>query len=90
MEQNKYGRMGSTQSPLLGTPITIKRLKKRGYISMSEYFNSISPNYNNSLFRVMRNCPVPARLVSRARPVSRVLGGGAKEHHLHTAFFISY
>jgi hypothetical protein len=35
---------------MLGTTITIDRLKKRGYIPMTDVFNSISPNYSNSLF----------------------------------------
>jgi RNA-directed DNA polymerase len=44
------GGWAVAQSPILGTTITIARLKKRGYIPMLEAFNSISPNYNNSLF----------------------------------------
>jgi hypothetical protein len=35
---------------MLGTTITIDRLKKRGYIPMTDVFNAISPNYRSSLF----------------------------------------
>lgn len=51
--RTNMGGWAVAQSPILGTTITIKRLKKRGYIPMSEYFNSISPNYKNSLFPVI-------------------------------------
>jgi group II intron reverse transcriptase/maturase len=51
--RTNMGGWAVAQSPIPGTTITIKRLKERGYISMSEYFNSISPNYNNSLFPVI-------------------------------------
>jgi group II intron reverse transcriptase/maturase len=51
--RTNMGGWAVAQSPILGTTITIKRLKRRGYIPMSEYFNSISPNYNNSLFPVI-------------------------------------
>ena len=51
--RTRMGGWAVAQSPILGTTITIKRLKKRGYISMSELHNSISPNYLNSLFPVI-------------------------------------
>jgi len=51
--RTNMGGWAVAQSPILGTTITVNILKKRGYISMSEYFNSISPNYNNSLFPVI-------------------------------------
>ena len=51
--RTNMGGWAVAQSPILGTTITIIRLKKRGYIPMSDYFYSISPNYNNSLFPVI-------------------------------------
>jgi group II intron reverse transcriptase/maturase len=45
-------RMGSwaiAQSPILGTTITIERLKKRGYVPMLEIYKSISPQLNEPL-----------------------------------------
>jgi len=47
------GGWAVAQSPIPGTTITIKRLKKRGYTPMVERYNSISPNYKNSLFPVI-------------------------------------
>jgi group II intron reverse transcriptase/maturase len=51
--RTRKGGWAVAQSPILGTTITIKRLKKRGYTPMVELYNSISPNYNNSLFPVV-------------------------------------
>lgn len=51
--RTRMGGWAVAQSPILGTTITIKRLKKRGYTPMSEHFNSISPNYIYSLFPVI-------------------------------------
>jgi RNA-directed DNA polymerase len=51
--RTRMGGWATAQSPILGTTITIARLKKRGYIPMLETFNSISPNYSNSLFPVI-------------------------------------
>lgn len=47
------GGWAVAQSPILGTTITIKRLKKRGYIPLIDTLNQISPNYQNSLFPVI-------------------------------------
>lgn len=51
--RTRMGGWAVAQSPILGTTITIKRLKKRGYIPMMDTFNLISPNYQNSLFPVI-------------------------------------
>jgi hypothetical protein len=51
--RTRMGGWAVAQSPILGTTITIKVLKKRGYIPMIELFNAISPNYKNSLFPVI-------------------------------------
>jgi RNA-directed DNA polymerase len=37
------------QSPILGTTITIERLKKRGYVPMMEIYKLISPQLNEPL-----------------------------------------
>ena len=54
--RTRMGGWATAQSPILGTTITIDRLKKRGYIPMTDVFNSISPNYNNSLFSSAELC----------------------------------
>jgi group II intron reverse transcriptase/maturase len=51
--RTRKGGWAVAQSPILGTTITIKRLKCRGYIPLVEHFSSISPNYSNSLFPVI-------------------------------------
>lgn len=51
--RTRMGGWATAQSPILGTTITIARLKKRGYIPMLETFHSISPNYSYSLFPVI-------------------------------------
>ena len=51
--RTRMGGWAVAQSPILGTTITIKSLKKRGYIPMAELFKSISPDYSKSLFPVI-------------------------------------
>lgn len=51
--RTRMGGWAVAQSPILGTTITIKVLKKRGYVPVAELFNTISPNYKNSLFPVI-------------------------------------
>lgn len=46
-------RMGGwrvAQSPILITTITIKRLEKKGYESMLEYYSKVSPQFNEPLY----------------------------------------
>ena len=40
------GGWAIAQSPILGTTITVDRLKKRGYIAMLDIYKSISPQLN--------------------------------------------
>jgi len=42
--RTRMGGWAVAQSPIMGTTITIERLKKRGYESLSEYFLKISPS----------------------------------------------
>jgi len=42
--RSRMGGWAIAQSPILGTTITVDRLKKRGYISLSELYNQIKPN----------------------------------------------
>ena len=51
--RTRMGGWAVAQSPILGTTITIKALKKRGYFPMAELHSSISPNYQKSLFPVI-------------------------------------
>ena len=38
------------QSPILNTTITLKRLAKRGYLSMLDYYLKVSPQFNEPLY----------------------------------------
>jgi hypothetical protein len=40
------GGWAVAQSPILNTTITLKRLKKRGYLSALEIYLKISPQFN--------------------------------------------
>jgi len=40
--RTRMGGWAVAQSPILGTTITIKRLKMKGYISLSEYYKRLS------------------------------------------------
>ena len=39
--RSKMGGWAIAQSPILGTTITVKRLKQRGYVSMLEYYHKL-------------------------------------------------
>lgn len=48
-----FTRMGSwavAQSPILHTTITLARLKRRGYESMTSYYEAIAPQFNEPLY----------------------------------------
>jgi len=44
------GGWAVAQSPILGTTITLERLKKRGYISLLDIYKWISPKLNEPLY----------------------------------------
>jgi RNA-directed DNA polymerase len=48
--RTRMGGWAVAQSPILGTTITLKRMKKRGYESMLEYYQKISPQLNEPLY----------------------------------------
>lgn len=49
--RTRMGGWAVAQSPILGTTITLERLRKRGYVSMLSLFQQTSNyNYRNSLF----------------------------------------
>jgi len=48
--RSRMGGWAIAQSPILGTTITLDRLKKRGYLSLLEFFISISPQLNEPLY----------------------------------------
>jgi RNA-directed DNA polymerase len=48
--RTRKGGWAVAQSPILGTTITLKKLKKRGYESMLEYYQKISPQFNEPLY----------------------------------------
>ncbi len=48
--RTRKGGWAVAQSPILGTTITIDRLKKRGYISLGDIYKQISPQLNEPLY----------------------------------------
>jgi hypothetical protein len=38
------------KSPIMGTTITLKRLKQRGYISMQELYEQLNPSFHEPLY----------------------------------------
>jgi group II intron reverse transcriptase/maturase len=42
--RSRMGGWAIAQSPILGTTITVERLKKRGYVPLLELYNQIKPN----------------------------------------------
>lgn len=54
--RSRMGGWAIAQSPILGTTITIDRLKKRGYIPLAEMYNKVAstlPTNPNSLFPIV-------------------------------------
>ena len=49
--RTRKGGWSIAKSPILGTTITLERLRKRGYESMSEYYQKVSPMFNEPLYR---------------------------------------
>jgi len=48
--RSRMGGWAIAQSPILGTTITVERLKKRGYVSLLEIYKKISPQLNEPLY----------------------------------------
>ena len=48
--RSRMGGWAIAQSPILGTTITIDRLKNRGYIPMLDIYSTISPQLNEPLY----------------------------------------
>lgn len=48
--RTRMGGWAVAQSPILGSTITLQRLDKRGYISMSSLYHQITKDYKQSLF----------------------------------------
>ena len=48
--RSRMGGWAIAQSPILGTTITLERLKKRGYISLLEMYLKVSPQHNEPLY----------------------------------------
>jgi len=47
--RSRMGGWAIAQSPILGTTITLERLKRRGYVPMLDIYKSISPQLNEPL-----------------------------------------
>lgn len=52
--RSRMGGWATSQSPILRTTITLDRLKQRGYESMSDIYERISPQLNEPLYTA---CP---------------------------------
>lgn len=48
--RSRMGGWAIAQSPILGTTITLERLKKRGYVSLLDIYKQISPQLNEPLY----------------------------------------
>ena len=48
--RSRMGGWAIAQSPILGTTITVDRLKMRGYVSLLEIYRKISPRLNEPLY----------------------------------------
>lgn len=48
--RTRKGGWAVAQSPILGTTITLERLRKRGYESLFEYYLQVSPQLNEPLY----------------------------------------
>ena len=48
--RSRMGGWAIAQSPILGTTITVDRLKKRGYESLLDIYKQTTPNKRDSLF----------------------------------------
>ena len=48
--RTRMGGWAVAQSPILITTITLKRLAKRGYVSMLEHYVKVSPQFNEPLY----------------------------------------
>ena len=46
----RMGGWAAAQSPILGTTITLERLRKRGYVSLLEMYEKIAPHLNEPLY----------------------------------------
>jgi RNA-directed DNA polymerase len=48
--RTRKGGWAVAQSPILGTTITLERLRKRNYVSLLEIYKQISPQFNEPLY----------------------------------------
>jgi RNA-directed DNA polymerase len=48
--RTRKGGWAIAQSPILGTTVTVKRLQQRGYESMLDYYEQVSPQLNEPLY----------------------------------------
>ena len=48
--RTRMGGWAVAQSPILGTTITLNRLKEKGYVSLLDIYKKISPQLNEPLY----------------------------------------
>ena len=66
--RTRKGGWAVAQSPILGTTVTLERLRKRGYESMLDYYFKVSPQLNEPLYTR------PVRIVVERRTSSLTSG----------------
>ena len=68
--RSRKGGWAIAQSPVLTTTITLERLRKRGYESMLDYYEKVSPQLNEPLYArpVREFIPPPGRSGVRGAP----------------------
>jgi RNA-directed DNA polymerase len=48
--RSRMGGWAIAQSPILGTTITLERLRKRGYEALLTYYEKVAPHLNEPLY----------------------------------------
>ena len=73
--RSRMGGWAIAQSPILGTTITLERLRKRGYEALLTYYEKVAPHLNEPLYMCLRlKCPVDI-LIERQERSSRTYSG---------------
>ena len=89
--RSRMGGWAIAQSPILGTTITVERLKKRGYVSLLDIYKKISPQLNEPLYtRPVLPVPIIPSGYSGVRGSPRQFLLAGQPTRLPAGFFISF
>ncbi len=78
--RTRMGGWAVAQSPILKTTITIKRLEKRGYSPMLDYYLKVSPQFNEPLYTRPGSLPRGIEGYSGVRGAPRQVLAGPSTH----------